>query len=290
MKTRSKRFNIIKSIFPVIENPQPLKYDINIDIAPPYMTTPDMIRGYRVGGSYKDCIKSMFRLHNETFNAVTILLASIEVSSLVFWAFNTYTMNSNDMSAFIAFLLAYVLHAPFSIGYHTFIPINSKIANHWRKLDIYCIFLRSILFSYAFSYFVFSTTGVAINVFCQICIAIWGILTTTKIPDGVPLDKFKQAIITLIAICCYTFPIVYIGIDQFITYDRYTSIVKASIGCITTFVVGGSCYAFRIPDRLSPGTFDIVFNSHVAMHVGICILCIFEFLFMISAYQRARLH
>lgn len=51
--------------------------------------------------------------------------------------------------------LSSLVHLPFSVGYHLFMPMSVEISNKWRNLDITFIYVASIFLTYGLSYYVF---------------------------------------------------------------------------------------------------------------------------------------
>lgn len=263
---------------------QKLRYNVPIEQVPGYMLTKNIIRGYRVGGTYTECFWSNFRLHNETVNAWTMLISTLIVMCSSYWFVTEHELKFEKSIGFIAFVSAYCLHLPFSFGYHTFMPISAKVSNLWRKLDVCGIFLRATMLTFATSYFVLPMWGTIVNTLVSLSIAIWGIQIFLNQPIHQPLNKFHQALLIGSSVVCHYFPFYFVCLSDFIEMGidcfSMTNSFRYCFGSSLSILIGGFCYAFGVPERFYTGTFDLLLNSHIISHIGIILCSIFEFLFL----------
>ena len=274
-----------------MKNPtrKPLKYNVTSDKAPSYMITRNIVKGYRVGGDYIQCLNSLFTMHNETFNAWTMVVLSLFTYLGSWWIINNYQLTWDEQLVFIVFSLANIIQMPFSVGYHTFLPISSQVFNLWRKMDVCCIFIRSIMLSFVFSYFVFSLIGSIINVVICMMVAVWGIYYVLRFPKEFSMNKIQQSLFVGVSVMCYIVPVMFAGIYDIYMFHSFTLIVQSTFIMLIITVFGSACYAFGFPDRLSPGTFDIYFNSHTCMHLSLIFSAFFEFMFLLANMVNKRI-
>ena len=74
-------------------------------------------------------------------------------------------------------LLAYTIHTPFSVGYHTFNTINEDEFIKWRKYDIYGLILKGIILSFTISFFSYNNLKYTLmNVSLTLIIAYYSML------------------------------------------------------------------------------------------------------------------
>jgi adiponectin receptor len=213
-------------------------------------------------------------------NAWTMPISALIVLLLSSWFIEENNLSFSNAIAFISFVTAYWVHLPFSVGYHAFMPISMKVNSLWRKMDVCGIFIRATLLTFATSYFVLPFWGTLLNTFVSALIAFWGMNTFVKTPIHKPLNKLYQALFIGVSVMCHYFPFCFAFLFDFEQLWIF-------IGMTFTILVGGGCYAFGIPERLSPGTFDLLCNSHVVLHIGIIFSSIFEFLLISNNYFRS---
>lgn len=274
-----------------------IRYNVPIQQVPQYMITKNIIRGYRVGGTYKECFLSNFRLHdlhNEAVNAWTMVVSSLIVFFSSTWFIKEFELELEKSIAFIVFVLAYWLHLPFSFCYHTFMPISARVSGLWRNLDVCAIFIRATMLTFAMSYFVLPIWGILVNVFISMSIGIWGISRFLKQPIHQPLNKFYQALFIGSSVGCHVFPFYFAFLNDFIELGMdcisLTNSFWLFCGISLSILIGGVCYALGIPERFSPGTFDLLLNSHIISHIGIIFCSVFEFLFLASNCFKSNNH
>lgn len=258
-----------------------LKYNVPVQHVPPYMITKHIVRGYRIGGTYKQCLQKFFTLHNEAINAWTMFVSAFFVLFSSIWFLNTNNVNISNTVPFISYVLAYWIHLPFSVGYHTFMPISKTVHNLWRKMDVYGIFTRSVLMTFATSFFVFPIWGTCLSTFTSLIVAIWGMQTFSKMSSNKPLNKLKQAIFVGVSVMCYYLPFC---VSLLQNWNSFWIVCYMTL----SILFGGVCYSFGIPERFSPGTFDLLFNSHIILHLGLICSSICEFLFLEFNYHTAQ--
>ena len=110
---------------------------------------------YVIGRNHTECIKNLFKLHNESVNAWTMIISNLSVLLITIYIFMRHQFSRLYSFVFILHLLAHIIHTPFSVGYHTFNTINEEEHVKWRKYDVYTIFLRSIILSFTLSFFTY---------------------------------------------------------------------------------------------------------------------------------------
>lgn len=90
----------------------------------------------------------------ETVNAHTVLLnavlCTIACIAAIRWALLA-VLPVAVWHVFAVLALSVLVHMPFSLGYHLFLPMDAVTSNLWRRLDICAIFAASALLAYAMS-------------------------------------------------------------------------------------------------------------------------------------------
>lgn len=123
----------------------------------PVSLHPERLRLWRdVFNPSWSCLCSLFILHNECLNAWTMLLGALllTTTSLVF-VLSHYSVREGEHSAFVVYWTSFIVHLPFSVEYHQFLPMPARVYNVWRRLDMSFILLMWVQLTYSMRYFVY---------------------------------------------------------------------------------------------------------------------------------------
>lgn len=99
-----------------------------------------------ISGSYRESLKSLLYLHNQTGNIYSHLLPAIAFAA---YAFETYdlittrysTADAYDLLAFGVFISSAIICFGISATFHVFGNHSSKVYHTWLLLDLYGIFV-----------------------------------------------------------------------------------------------------------------------------------------------------
>ena len=256
--------------------------DIINNKVPEYLKD-EYITNYIVGRNHTECIKNLFKLHNESVNAWTMIVSNLSVLLITIYIFMRHQFSRLYSFVFILHLLAYTIHTPFSVGYHTFNSIDKDEYIKWRKYDVYTIFLRCIILSFTLSFFTYSDFKyVLINTSVTIAVVYYSLLKFKEYEDKhKQLNKIEQG--KLVGYCILTclFPFMYKIYSSIKNKTTNTLSFKIAISIIIITVLGGSSYCFRIPEKyFEPGTFNSIGSSHNIMHFFLILLNICEVLYI----------
>ena len=249
----------------------------NKEYIPEYLKD-EYVTSYIVGNNHRECIMNLFKLHNESVNAWTMIFSNLSVLLLIIYIFMRYQFNITTSSIFILHLLAYTIHTPFSVGYHTFNTISKEEYIKWRKYDIYGIFLKNIILTFTLSFFTYNNFKyVLLNTSLTILISYYSLLKFKENEDDhKPLDKIEQGKLVGYTLLSYSIPFLY-NLYNSILNKNYDLVFKISLIHLITIILFGSAYCFRIPDIFyEPGKFNKIGTSHNLMHLGVIILSITE--------------
>ena len=142
---------------------------VSAEEIPEYIRVPYILSGYRVGGTMKEAMFSLFQWHNETMNAWTLLIIPI-VSLILYGLYNE--------GEIIMFLLPFhtLIQIPCSVGNHLFRGMDEVTHTLWRNLDLMSIHMASWLVCVAFSYYVYSRIAYYSIISIEFCISGYLIL------------------------------------------------------------------------------------------------------------------
>ena len=117
---------------------------------------PFIIYGYRIHHNFFDCLKSIFKIHNETLNIWTHLIGTLFYVYLSFFIFLNDKFNSFTSHWVISFYLISVITCYFnSVLFHTFNCHSKEISNFVFNLDILGIILSLLSGVISNQYFMF---------------------------------------------------------------------------------------------------------------------------------------
>lgn len=252
-----------------------------IEDVPEYLKD-EYLTKYVIGKNHRECIMNLFQLHTESVNVWTIVCSYISVLIITIYIFIKNQFSNLNSLIFIINLLAYTIHTPFSIAYHTFSPISQNEFIKWRKYDIYTLFLKCIILSFTLSYFTYSNFKyVLLNISLTTTVVYYSLLKFKESEDKhEPLNKKEHGVLIGLSALTALLPMIY-KIFISIIKKNYTSSFKIALLGIIFYIIGFICYIFRIPDRyFKVGYFDNIGSSHNILHMIYIITSICEILYI----------
>ena len=227
--------------------------------------------------SLSTCIKSMTKLHCETANfwthfVPTIFALLLILSNLLFCPLSFFKHD------FDFDLLKYQDKLFLSIGlqgvcvcfgtssiFHVFsshINWNTKL----NQFDLMGIVYMNTSLSISFCYFKLYNNNLVLSfsITSLVVIGTVSILIVRALND--PRAKGLRVLILVAATFFLSLPsLLSLCLNTHIQVDMLTKYMFAS--CIIICAMGGIFYATKIPEILFPGYFDLIFSSHMLMHV-----------------------
>ncbi|EFA77756.1 hypothetical protein PPL_09254 [Heterostelium album PN500] len=252
----------------------------NYEEIPPYLQGNEFIQtGYRVNFSYRLCFLSIFRLHNETLNIWTHLLATILFFILMIVTSTSILENPQPIDKFIftVFFICAQAQMAFSTIFHTFCSVSSKSYTWFARLDYCGISLMIVGSHYPPLYYLLKchqpfaivyisgitflgVVGIAVSMapffqsyrfrtFRAVFFIIFGLFIVVPLPHIVVLESFS-----------YAWPILW---------------RLAVMGSI--YIMGATIYASRCPECCAPGKFDTGWSSHPIWHLFTIVAALVQF-------------
>lgn len=246
----------------------PLKYEE----LPQWLQWNEYLRqGYRPPlPSFFACFKSVFRIHTETVNIWSHLLACIVFATILIYNCMFSEHEFREKLALSPFVVGFVICFGLSTFYHTVCCHServSKAACTCDYLGIGTCLLGSLYSSMVYLWWCRWQWTV---VYCLLYTVLFGIfvkviLTSQKFTqrDGKPARAAAG-----ISIGCSSFIMLFhemsnTGFWYMIEYYPMGRILIILITCVTAALL----YSTRIPERFWPGKFDIWFHSHQIFHL-----------------------
>ncbi|AIO02694.1 hypothetical protein LPMP_355630 [Leishmania panamensis] len=255
-----------------------------------------ILRGYRAYYTGKQCVTSVLRMHNETINIWTHLLGVLVFLGMVVQLFTQHIIpeylagnvfHRENRTAtpvhvsgartrlpfiiFGAFSFSCVMCMLCSACFHTFLcHMSEEFYHRMHALDYYAITLLVVGSFLPFCFYAMHCAPAWRNAYLSM-ISSFGVV-------GLIGPFFRHWTSEAFATKKIIFYVCMVGsgiiptihISQMIPLDISAPYVKGLLTMLALYGFGVFVYAFRIPEAISPGTFDFYFSSHQIWHV--CVL------------------
>ncbi|XP_055353397.1 adiponectin receptor protein-like [Paramacrobiotus metropolitanus] len=223
--------------------------------------------------SFRECFRSIFRIHTETGNIWTHMLGCIAFIGVAIYMLTSEHFPQEEKWVFGAFFAGAIICMGFSFMFHTVYCHSRTVGLLFLKLD-YCGIAILILGSFIpwlhFGFYCRTLlktvylTVVSVLAVAAVIVALW--------------DKFSEPAFRPIRAAVFLslglsgmIP----AIHSILSLGWIRSMQEASIHWLFfmgfLYVFGALMYAFRLPERFFPGRFDIWFQSHQIFHVFVVI-------------------
>ncbi|KAG5490706.1 hypothetical protein JKF63_00828 [Porcisia hertigi] len=274
-----------------------------------------ILRGYRAYYTGKQCIQSLFSMHNETINIWSHLIGVLFFLGMIAHLFTHHIIpeylsgnvfHQENRTAhpvlvdgartawpfiiFGAFSFACVMCLLCSACFHTFLcHMSEDLYHRMHALDYYGITFLVVGSFLPFCFYTMSCAPEWRNAYLSM-IGTFGVV-------GLIGPFFRhwtsEAFATkkiIFYVCMAGSGIIpTVHISQMIPLDISAPYVKGLLLMLTLYGVGVFIYAFRIPEALSPGTFDLYFSSHQVWHLCVLGAAITHFYNCVSMYVNRQM-
>lgn len=278
------------------------------DIPEYYKGNKYVLRGYRVYYTTSMCIKSLFRLHNETFNIWTHLLGGVLFLVWALYLFavilvpdyregnvfrqvgQTKSRAAGEHSVwplvlFGFYSLASLMCMGCSAFYHTFTAhLNEPFFRWAHALDYFGITFLIIGSFYPVCYYSFA------------CEPFWRgtyiVMISCFGAAGLLGPFFRKWTSQAFATKKVLFYVCFVGSGLLPTIHMYTlptnnsPYVSKLLAMLAFYGFGVFLYAFKVPEVFSPGTFDTYGSSHQLFHICVVIAAAIHFKNSIDMYTN----
>jgi len=221
--------------------------------------------------TFRECFKSVFRIHTETGNIWTHLLGVVAFIGLssYFLAMPSKEINIQEKLVFSCFFAGAIVCMGLSFTFHTVCCHKDKrIGRLFAKFDYCGIAFLTVGSFVPWLYYSFycEFTPKVIYLAIVIFLGISAVIVSLWDKFGQPRFRFLRAGV-----------FIFFGLSGIAPATHYSvtngwqkSIDEANLGWLllmgALYITGALMYAFRIPERFFPGKVDIVFHSHQIFH------------------------
>lgn len=257
---------------------------ISFHSLPEWLRDNEFIRGsYRPPMfSFRGCFKSMFRLHNETWNIWTHLSGCLFFVVLVLgmYIFGDYitglfedvvitNLPVNEQLMLSLFFGGAITCLLCSTLFHTLHNHSSRVSFIFSRLDysgIALLITGSSIPAYYYGFYCSQTARCVhigtISALCIVCL----IISMWRRFHSPGLRTVRFAVFVLFGLYgAVPFVHIYLRDGYTLATDAYA--MWGIIVMATIYIGGGALYACRIPERFWPGRFDVWASSHQLFHI-----------------------
>jgi len=226
--------------------------------------------------SYRECFKSVFRIHTETGNIWTHFIGfTIFVCVTILFYINplcefcNVDIELNEKLIFLFFFISAIFCLGCSSLFHTVCCHSEHVSNVFSRLDYAGIAVLTVGSFVPWIYYGFYCQFTPKVVYLTI-ISILGIITITV----TMMDRFNKAqyrwVRAVMFVSLGLFGLVP-TLHLIIQMGWNEALVQGGISALLLmaflYILGAVLYGLRIPERFLPGKFDLWFQSHQIFHV-----------------------
>lgn len=257
---------------------------LTYDELPEWAKDNEYIRGhYRpILPSFMATFSTVFRIHNETGNIWSHLigfLAFIYAAIHVFSLPNSPFMNPYmEKAIFMTFFFGAIICLGFSWTFHTACCHSNNVLCIFAKLDYSGIALMIMGSMMPWLYYVFYCDTIFRFTYMLIMCVIGTLCVLVSQSSTFARPEYRGLRAGLFAGfgCSALAPTGHTVIQYGVKYAVFDCFIWCLLIMAAFYLGGAMIYAMQVPERWSPGRFDLVGNSHQIFHVFVVIAAAFH--------------
>ncbi|XP_065573859.1 adiponectin receptor protein-like [Artemia franciscana] len=221
--------------------------------------------------SFKECFKSIFKVHTETGNIWTHLIGCLVfiLVAIYFWVRADYIIDTEEKIICTVFFIGAIGCLGLSFLYHTLICHSENTNKIFLKLDL--IGINFLIFGsfVPWLYYSFYCNHLTYIIYLSLVIALATASIIVSLFDKFSTPEYRstRALVFVSFGVTGVIPCVHTAI----AIGWSNSIYQTSLGWLLLmgllYIVGATLHTFRMPERFFPGQCDIMFQSHQIFHV-----------------------
>ncbi|CAH8545561.1 unnamed protein product [Schistosoma bovis] len=231
-----------------------------------------ILRGHRPQlPSFRECFRSIFRLHTETGNIWTHLIGFVcfLILSISFLVHPGLNIHWQEKMVVQVFFTSAILALGFSWLFHTVYCHSERVGKLFNKLDyvgISLLVIGSFIPWIHYSFYCYNSFKL---VYILAVLILGGFCAFVCTQDYFlsPTYRAARALLFIALGLSGVVPCVHYILIEDLQEGVHYSALGWLILMAVLYISGATIYALRIPERLYPGKFDIWFQSHQIFHV-----------------------
>ncbi|AOA63400.1 Protein involved in Zinc homeostasis [Komagataella phaffii CBS 7435] len=253
--------------------------------------------------SFKACFRSLTYVHNESANIYTHLIPALVSPTLaVFFAFILFQQNAFEQTFnHSAVAVDYVVCSLFLFGlfgcfmcsacFHCFKSHSHKIAIVGNKLDYLGIVLLISTSLIGIIYYAFIDKPNLYSIMISVTVILAIVCATVSLDDNFRRPEWRPFRASMfVSFGLWGGVPVLVGLY---TYGKEETVQRCGLKFIILeaifYILGASIYALRVPERLAPGSFDLLGSSHQIFHVLVVIAAVCHGMALVGSYNYSKL-
>eukprot|EP00698_Gefionella_okellyi_P003259 TRINITY_DN1303_c0_g3_i1.p1 TRINITY_DN1303_c0_g3~~TRINITY_DN1303_c0_g3_i1.p1 ORF type:complete len:326 (-),score=44.20 TRINITY_DN1303_c0_g3_i1:212-1189(-) len=260
-----------------------------IDEVPKWLHEPHILSGYRVFFTLKLCVKSLFRVHNETGNVWTHLIGFFIYLGLTIYTLHTVVPSGDIESAliFCVFLFSVMFCMLCSASFHLFLCHDEAAFKRMLRADltgvsvqIFGSFIPGLYYGFA-CYPTWRTVYM-----CSVsAMFIVGILAPM-------FDRFHTREFRFVRVGVYSamgafglIPLIHWIVVRGAHSPQERHFIWLFGLMFALYAIGIMFYVTKVPERWLPGRFDIWFHSHQWWHLFVMMAPVVYYVISVQQLQ-----
>ncbi|KAJ1780714.1 hypothetical protein LPJ59_007210 [Coemansia sp. RSA 2399] len=252
-----------------------------------------ILSGYRQPtNSFRKCFASWFYVHNETGNIMTHLVGALGFAALCLTATQGLlaefpTINWRDVTTLYMFLVGAIGCMGTSAMYHTVTCHSPRVQRACNKCDYVGIVLFIVSSSVAILCYLFYCHP-RLRLFYLTLVFALGALTVVLVMTphfGTPEYRPIRVVIFVALGISIVIPAIHAYWLFGWEYILHAIQVPYTVAMGATYILGGTIYGARVPERWWPGRFDYWLHSHQIFHVFVVVAAVFHYVGVVRALR-----
>ncbi|KAF9543298.1 hypothetical protein EC957_001025 [Mortierella hygrophila] len=252
-----------------------------------WQSNPYILTGYRFLSSKRQCLWSIFKIHNETCNIWTHMLGLIGLIGLGLYIHTTFLHQGTvwDHAVFLFFFLAASKCLICSTLYHTFLchsrlPVM-RCAATLDYIGIGVLITASVMATLHYGFFCDVERWVFLAF--SLGMGIVGCILPLYPFFDLPSFRYFRIFIFLGMACSGVVPLAYVAYMKgpLNTWNFIAPFCKSGVAYLTGLLF----YGHRFPEKQFPGVFDRWGHSHQVWHVAVVAGIYYHYMAMVHFYN-----
>jgi len=236
-----------------------------------------------ISPSFIHAFSTVFRIHNETGNIWTHLLAFMmfiyaAVHYAVLLPNDKFTDPLIEKTIFMTFFFGACICFGFSWTFHTVCCHGNRVSCIFAKLDYSGIALMVMGSKVPFLYYSFycDTVWKFVYILIMCTLGTMCVLMSQSETFSQPEYRGLRAGIFSGLGLSAIIPVTHIFIQFGFYHSFYDTYLWCMVAMALFYLVGAAIYASRVPERFAPGKFDLIGHSHQIFHCFVVIAACFH--------------